>query len=63
MSTTSARLSIFADHLDTYRQQTAELLPLHAGDDRDDVHRALVEAERALRNAERQLRRAARLAE
>jgi hypothetical protein len=49
-----------ADHLDRYRQQTAELIP-QCGEHDEDVFAALVEAERTLRSAERQLRRAASL--
>ena len=59
---TTAVLSVMADHVDRYQQEVGELLPGYQSHERDDVVTALVEAERALRTAARGLRRAAKLA-
>ena len=60
--TTTAALSVMADHVERYQQEVAELVPSYQQHQRDDVVTALVEAERALRTAARCLRRSAKLA-
>ena len=59
---TTAALSVMADHVERYQQEVAELVPSYQQHQRDDVVTALVEAERALRTAARCLRRSAKLA-
>ena len=60
---TTASLSVMADHVERYQQEVAELLPSYQQHQRDDIVTALVEAERALRAAARCLRRSAKLAD
>ena len=54
----AATLTVIAEHVERYRQQLAEIGPLHVPPSREDVQAAVREAEQALRNAERLLRRA-----